>query len=70
MILTNNDDVALIMITKITMLITMIIVVRVKNVYNDNDTNNYNYNDDEDDDSEIMIQKFSLLFITVSVREI
>lgn len=48
----------------------MIIVVRVKNVYNDNDTNNYNYNDDEDDDSEIMIQKFSLLFITVSVREI
>lgn len=36
----------------------------------DNDTNNYNYDDDEDDDSEIMIQKFSLLFITVSVREI
>lgn len=48
----------------------MIIVVRVKNVYNDNDTNNYNYNDDEDDDSEIVIQKFSLLFITVSVRAI
>ena len=34
----------------------------------DNDTNNYNYDDDEDDDSEIMIQKFSLLFITVSVK--